>query len=593
MRWIAACLMLAVTVPAAQDVTSRPQQPPAGSFRSRITIVPLDVRVLDRNGKPITDLRQDDFTVLEDGVPQTIRHFAVQSLVADAAAAVEPLALRRESTGTPAPQNNRVFLVLLGRGRLQEPSKNLDALVRFVRTRLLPQDHVAVVAYNRSTDFTTDHDLAARAVEQFRARHEKIEAELQHWFSGLQAVYGSREIPQHIQKQIDAMFSAATGLPPRTIAPGQATDAKPIAQDTRRTADELQRAGILADRIGGLQDPGAIATSSLLDIDFDRYVAAQTATMQDLGNLYAGIDYLRFIEGEKHLLYLTENGLNLPRQEDDRSLARIASDARVAIDIVRTGGVVGAPPPTRTTSFALPTPAMVFAQTFSVQDSRLIAELTGGRAAAFVSGEAALRRLDESTRFRYQLAYYPANLAADGQFRRVSVKVNRPGATVVYRRGYYASEQLVPLDRRAFLTFTRVAAAGQYGRPIEDIKVTVGKPVPRDTGSGRELEIPITVQSPRIGFTEVDGRHVAQLDLAIYCGDGSQRVVGEAWQRMDLKLSDESFRRFQSEGATYTAHVPIKRRAIHVKVIVYDYVSDLLGTGTAGPKSGYRSWTAR
>jgi hypothetical protein len=27
-----------------------------GAFRSRITLVPVDVRVLDRNGKPITDL---------------------------------------------------------------------------------------------------------------------------------------------------------------------------------------------------------------------------------------------------------------------------------------------------------------------------------------------------------------------------------------------------------------------------------------------------------------------------------------------------------------------------------------------------------
>ena len=587
MRWIAACaVMLAAAVPAAQDVGSRSQQPPAGSFRTRITIVPLDVRVLDRDGKPITDLRQDDFSVFEDGVPQAVSHFAIQRLTAEAVGAAQPLGLRQQASGTLRPQNHRVFLVLLGRGRLQEPSKNLDALVRFIRASLLPQDHVAVLAYNRATDFTTDHELAARAVEEYRARHERIEADLRHSFSGLQAAYGSKAIPPHVQRQIDEMFAAATSLRPRSIVPGQATDAKRIADDVRRTGDDLQRASILSDRQGGLGDQRAAFTASLLDIDFDKYVQQQTETMQDLGNLYAGIDYLRFIEGEKHLLYLTESGLNLPRQDDDRSLARIASDARVAIDILRTGGVVGAPPATPRQSFALPTPAMVFAQTFSVQDSKLIAELTGGRAAAFVSGETALRRLDQSTRVQYQLGYYPTNGATDGRFRRIVVNVNRPGATVVYRRGYYASEQLVPLDRRAFLTFTRVAAAGQHDRPLDDIKVSIGKPVHHDTASGGELEIPITVQSSRIGFTEVDGWHVAGLDVAIYCGDGRQRVVGEAWQRMDLRLSDEGLRRFGIEGASHTARVRVTGPAIYVKVIVYDYTTDLLGTGSSGPR-GY------
>ncbi|MEX2662867.1 MAG: hypothetical protein WD227_13130 [Vicinamibacterales bacterium] len=47
-------------------------------FRGRVALVPVDVRVLDRQGRPVADLRQADFTILEDGVPQTIGHFAVQ-----------------------------------------------------------------------------------------------------------------------------------------------------------------------------------------------------------------------------------------------------------------------------------------------------------------------------------------------------------------------------------------------------------------------------------------------------------------------------------------------------------------------------------
>ena len=42
-------------------------------------MVPVDVRAFDRNGKPVTNLTPEDFTILEDGVPQTIAHFSMQA----------------------------------------------------------------------------------------------------------------------------------------------------------------------------------------------------------------------------------------------------------------------------------------------------------------------------------------------------------------------------------------------------------------------------------------------------------------------------------------------------------------------------------
>ena len=54
-------------VPSASPGQNPPanQQPPA--FKSGVTIVPLDVRVLDKDGRPITDLRQEEFRILENG----------------------------------------------------------------------------------------------------------------------------------------------------------------------------------------------------------------------------------------------------------------------------------------------------------------------------------------------------------------------------------------------------------------------------------------------------------------------------------------------------------------------------------------------
>jgi Ca-activated chloride channel homolog len=49
------------------------QQP---TFRTGVDLVTFGVTVLDKKGNLVTDLTQDDFTVIEDGKPQTVQYFA-------------------------------------------------------------------------------------------------------------------------------------------------------------------------------------------------------------------------------------------------------------------------------------------------------------------------------------------------------------------------------------------------------------------------------------------------------------------------------------------------------------------------------------
>src|SRR3990172_2585800 len=162
----------------AQEQQQRP------TFRTGVTLVPLDVRVLDSHGRPVTDLTAADFTVLEDGVPQPIAHFSTHSLTS-ATSVVAARPARRETPGLETePSDRRIFVIVIGRGRLQGPSKGLDAMLELVRDRLLPQDLVAVVAYNRATDLTTDHERAARVIEQFAATNDKVERAIAGWAGG-------------------------------------------------------------------------------------------------------------------------------------------------------------------------------------------------------------------------------------------------------------------------------------------------------------------------------------------------------------------------------------------------------------------------
>jgi len=623
-----------------------PQLQVPGAFRSAITLVPIDVRVLDRDGRPVTGLKQDDFTILEDGVRQEIAHFDAHVLtpqpgrgklgpdgrpVPAAGEQADPfdsaqgrLPLRKAPSYDIAPQQHRIFLIMLGRGRLREPSHALEALAHFVRERLLPQDRVAVFAWNRATDFTTDHEKVAQVIERFDRAHEAIEGKLRFHFSSLAVAYGSKEIPAAIQTDIDGVFGGSgesrpkgrnlrtqeggskitpgVELPNRQLLPGAVADSGRMETDAAR---------VMGDLLSG----AAVAAT---DLPFEEFVEENARTMQDLGNLYAGIEYLRFLEGEKHLMLVTEKGLFLPREEDDKRIAEAASTARVVIDTIETGGLYVGQSDTATRGGANPGQ---WSQWWAFTSLRTIAELTGGRSAVAEWTRPAVDRIDESTRAGYLLGYYPRNMKWDGRYRKVTVKVDRPGLTVLYRHGYEASDQLVPFDRQAFLTFNRIIAAALYPDDVRDIKLKVGahpirlpalsgvegKPDPTGStirlkpdptaevaggagagntgGTEREIAVDVTIDASRISFavdSEADPPvHVAHLDVAVFASDTRGRVTDERWQKIDLALKDEEYERCRRDGIPYLVRLPGKPATREVKVIVYDYAGDVLGSAVA------------
>src|SRR5262249_43057132 len=150
---------------------------------------------------------------------------STQSLVSETPRPGAKPVIRTPTSGVSVPlgeQTARIFLIIMGRGRLQPPANGVDGMMHFVRERLLPQDLVAVMAWNRSTDFTTDHEQVAQVLERFKNQHEKIEAALAQQFSGLAAIYGGTETPAWMQGAIDSVFAGPEGTKPRSIAESSA-----------------------------------------------------------------------------------------------------------------------------------------------------------------------------------------------------------------------------------------------------------------------------------------------------------------------------------------------------------------------------------
>ena len=532
-----------------------PQQPPV--FRAGTLVVPLDVRVTDNRGRPITGLTAKDFVVIEDNVRQPITQFIPQQLEPGEPA---PLTIGARFMNPDAPPSGRRgFLIVLGRGRLQYPGRGVDGAMQFVSERLLPQDHVAVMAWDRATSFTTEHAHVLSFLERFKLRHEAVEATIQSSMSGLAAAYGSRDYPPSVRSAIDHVFAAAELAPATAVGAAVIPDVRSIDERQRRAVGDIQRAAATAGT-NALRGVGEAEAAEELG-DFDTYVETALQSMQDLQAIYRGIDYMRFLDGEKHLIYISPSGFTLPSADSDRSLAAVASDARVAVNIIMTGG-------TRMSGF-----------NWAASSARRVSELTGGFFTSVMHADQALDRVDAMSRSAYVLGYSPINTNWNGAYRRLEVRVNRPGAVVHYRRGFFARPSRPPMDAAGVLSLTRISAATRVPSGIGDIEMreVFASPV-EGANKQREVLIEFRLMGDRLGVTPRGDDRIAKFDLAVFVADERDLLVGQTWQTVDVVLPPARYDRLVKDGMPITVRVPIRRSSRNAKIIVYDYGSDLLGS---------------
>lgn len=120
--------------------------PREDTVRIETRLVNLNVKALDKAGQPVTNLKQEDFAIYEDGVKQEVAHF----------------------NPVNAPVNLVMLLDLSGSTQKKRKAMR-EAAERFVDS--LPQgDRLAIVAFTRQykalTDFTSDKAMLKSVLKQ-------------------------------------------------------------------------------------------------------------------------------------------------------------------------------------------------------------------------------------------------------------------------------------------------------------------------------------------------------------------------------------------------------------------------------------------
>src|SRR5258706_10360245 len=227
-RGTAACLSLLITsavllatIPVqAQDKKQSKSPDDDDVIKITSNLVSLDVIVKDKKGKAINDLKAEDFTVFENGVPQKVEFFdstlnSAREAGQTAAPIVSPQPGQRTPTGRP---RNIVTLVLDGQSTKLANLKHVrEGIVKYIRERISDSDLVALFSISGGLQlrqpFTQDKERLIAAVENAYDS------------STVAKTSEARDISQNISSLRDQISGGVTGPIAATPAGGAAGSA--------------------------------------------------------------------------------------------------------------------------------------------------------------------------------------------------------------------------------------------------------------------------------------------------------------------------------------------------------------------------------
>jgi VWFA-related protein len=430
----------AFSVAVAAQTGSGQRSPDQPTFRLDANFVRVDLyATLD--GRPVTDLAGDEVEIREDGVPQAIETFEHVSLTRGV-----PVEQRRDPDSVSqmraeaANPRARLFVIYLDTAHttLSGSHAMKRTLVTMLDRMLAPDDLFAVM-----TPYMSPTDLA------FARKNVTVEGYLTKYWT-----WGERDfmLPQNPEERAflecfpdrggnrRAHYSElAEQLVMRRrekVALDSLTDLTLYLRGLRE-----ERKAVIAISNGWLlprPDPSLMAQGEAPRPEQMGTTSTGRITADRMREEY-GVSHAQ-CERERQLLAFTDF------YQEFQDLMDTANRANVSFYPVDSRGLAASDTPVFVLSDKPPIVEARLVQA-RVESLRTLAENTDGLAVVDTNAlDRGISRIVDDMTSYYLLGYYSSNTKLDGRFRKISVRVKRPGVEVRARRGYKAlsASELTP-----------------------------------------------------------------------------------------------------------------------------------------------------
>src|SRR5216684_759650 len=518
------------------------QEPPVVRVTTRL--VQVSVIVQDKKGEPVTDLTRDDFTLLDQGQPQMVSTFSVESLRTLPAARPAPpnVFSNRFEQKTDTPTSVTVILLDGLNTRFEDMAYARDQIIKFLG-QLQPQDRVAL--YTLTTRLTVLHDFTSDATSLLRAL-------------------------EHSKGHVSTELAASEPEP-----------ANPMGIDA---LDQFLTA----------------SNQRMADFYTINRVGRTAGTIEDIAN------HLARLPGRKNLVWVSGSfpfsiGLDTPFtpettsqerrtfSEEIERAARALNNANMAIYPVDARGLMGPSFTTRAPTFRPgqqgPTGRRPNAlgrirlspDRANIDTMNILADRTGGRAFYNTNDiQGSVRRAIEDSRVTYVLGFYPTHGNWDAKFREIKVQVKRPGLHLRYRRGYLALPE-VTFDSKKREVLMRAAVDS----PLDDTSLGLEARLHVvDVPGAMTLKTELLVYSRDLTLVAQGDRWAGAVDvLFVQRGADGKELAGEL-KTLNLNLVRETYDEIMKKGLGLTRSLPLAPGAAQLRVVVRDVSSGSIGSLT-------------
>jgi VWFA-related protein len=557
------------TTPPSQNQPAQnqpAQNAPRGGFKFEATtqLVVVNISAKDKDGNPIKGLKSTDFTVTEDGKPQTVKVFEYQELEEAAAPSPAPApapklepkkeAPKPDAAPAPAPTapaksleanvvkpvvgtqiaparpgeikyRDRRLLVMffdLTGMPIQDQMRSQGAALKFMQSQMTPSDLMAIMTFSTDLkvieDFTDDRDLLAKDI--------------------------------------------------KNLSIGEGTDI----------------AGAVAD--DSSEDTGAAYTADDTEFNIfntDRQLAALETAVRMLGSLSEKKALVYFASG------MAKTGLDNEAQL--RATINAAIRSNVAFYPIDARGLVAQAPLGDATKGSPGGQGMYSGSSSRTAQSNFQGQQeTLYTLAADTGGKALLDNNDlglgivqaqRDISSYYILGYYSTNEALDGHFRRIKIQLNpamaaKLGKPLDYRTGYFASKEFKQFnssDRER-----QLAEALLLGDPITDLSIAMEVDYFRLARTSYFVPVSVKIPGSDIELARHGTSETTRLDFIGQVKDAKGAVAGNVRDYIEVKLKDEAASQLSKRTLQYDTGFTLAPGAYTLKFLARDNETGKMGT---------------